>query len=228
MTRKRLPHFVGDGHARPIPQVPTNYFALVESKNCFGYFSVTGRQACLLGTGMPVPYIVPYFIGGDMNAEQYRKPNRCKYYNYSQCGLYFITICVQDKESIFGETINEEVILNQFGKIAEACWKEIPMHCADCELDEYIIMPNHMHGIIFINNVGDAHARPNPNPSENRSKERLPIIVGAYKSGVSKQIHQSGYNKFRWQRSYYDRIIRNENELNEIRKYIKYNHLKTP
>lgn len=161
-----------------------------------------------------------------MNTEQYRKPNRWKYFNYSQSGLYFVTICVQDKEPVFGEAINEEIMLNKFGIIANDCWAEIPNHFTDCELDEFIIMPNHMHGIIFINIVGDAHARPNLNQSADRSKERVPIIIGAYKSSVSKLIHQAGNINFKWQRSYYDRVIRNETELNEIRKYIKYNNLK--
>jgi len=165
-----------------------------------------------------------------MSGTEYRKPNRYKYYNYSQSGLYFVTICVFDKEPVFGDIIDERVILSQFGVIAENCWKDVPVHFPDSQIDEFIIMPNHVHGIIIINNfdnsVGHRHACALQNCD--RKHERLPVIIGAYKSSVSKHIHESGYNEFKWQRSYYDRIIRNENELNEIRRYIKYNHLKTP
>jgi REP element-mobilizing transposase RayT len=83
-------------------------------------------------------------------AIHHRKSIRLKGYDYAQEGLYFITICCQDKAQLFGEIMNGEMILNECGEIANKCWMEIPEHFPNVELHEYIIMPNHVHGIIEI------------------------------------------------------------------------------
>src|SRR5664279_4503146 len=77
-----------------------------------------------------------------------RKSIRLKGYDYSQAGLYFITICVHDRKCLFGEIVGDEMILNDFGKIADECWLNIPEHFPNAFLQEYIIMPNHVHGIV--------------------------------------------------------------------------------
>ncbi len=79
-----------------------------------------------------------------------RRSIRLKGYDYSQAGLYFITICSQDRECLFGEVENDEIILNDAGKIAKQCWLDIPEHFPNVVLHEYVIMPNHVHGIIEI------------------------------------------------------------------------------
>ena len=81
-----------------------------------------------------------------------RKYNRLKNYDYSQNGYYFVTICVKDKIEYFGKIENNKMILNEIGKIANQCWLEIPKHFPDVKLDEHIIMPNHLHGIVVIEN----------------------------------------------------------------------------
>ncbi|MBU1132275.1 hypothetical protein KKC32_03470 [Patescibacteria group bacterium] len=79
-----------------------------------------------------------------------RKRNRLQNYDYSQNGLYFVTICTKNKEELFGNVKNEKMILNEYGRIAKKCWREIPRHFPAVELDEFVVMPNHVHGIIEI------------------------------------------------------------------------------
>ena len=91
-----------------------------------------------------------------------RKPNRLKAYDYSTAGYYYVTICTYNRKESFGYIENNRIVLNEYGKITEKTWKEIPNHYPNVELDEFIVMPNHIHGIIIIKNpaVGDGHARP--------------------------------------------------------------------
>lgn len=128
--------------------------------------------------------------------------------------------------------------INKCGEVVEDCWKELPFHFESVELDKFVIMPNHFHGIIRIfdavgnnhdvshrNDVGHRHAYDLRNTK--RQFQKIPIIVGSFKSAVSKRIHKiSSELNFRWQSSYYDRIIRNGKELYNIRTYITFNPLK--
>jgi putative transposase len=116
------------------------------------------------------------------------------------------------------------MIFNEFGKIANKYWNDIPNHYKNVELDYYVIMPNHLHGIIIIeNNVETGHA-----PSLQLNKNiTLSNIIGSFKSAVTKNIHIAGLEIFSWQTRFFDRIIRNEKELYKIRKYIhpvRYNY----
>lgn len=97
-----------------------------------------------------------------------RKSIRLKGYDYSKEGLYFITICTQNRECLFGEIINGKMILNNAGKMVEAIWFEIPKFYEGFVLHEFVIMPNHIHGIIeIIKNVGaDSYICPNCNPTK--------------------------------------------------------------
>ena len=84
---------------------------------------------------------------------------RLKYWNYSENGYYFVTICAKNKIEYFGKIKNGKMILNEYGKIAKKYWIEIPKHFLDVKIDEFVIMPNHIHGIIIIKNiVGGRHA----------------------------------------------------------------------
>ncbi len=157
----------------------------------------------------------------------HRKPNRLKKYDYSDAGWYFVTICTQNRECLFGNVINNKMVLNKFGEIIDKCWTEIPNHINNVELNEYIIMPNHVHGIIVIRNsnqpVGNAYMRSlQTDHWQYRTKMLLSIIMHEFKSAVSRYIRK--YNSlFQWQKSFYDHIIRNENDLNRIRQYIRDN-----
>ncbi len=90
-----------------------------------------------------------------MGPDRYhRRSIRLKEYDYSQAGAYFMTICTQGRECLFGDIINGEMRLNDAGHFIKKCLDDIPVHFAHAELDEYIIMPNHVHGIIVLNPDG--------------------------------------------------------------------------
>lgn len=158
-----------------------------------------------------------------------RKLNRLINYDYSQQGMYFVTICTKNREELFGEIVNGKMVLNNVGNISQKCWMEIPNRFSNIHLDEFIIMPNHIHGIIeIINsldiNVWNAHVR---SKNTNRSKMLLSKSIQGFKSSVTRKIlypeQERIYafpTKFAWQKSFYDHIIRNEIELNKIREYV--------
>jgi REP element-mobilizing transposase RayT len=159
-----------------------------------------------------------------------RKPNRLFNYDYSQNGMYFVTICTKNREELFGEIENGKIVLNDIGKIAQKCWLEIPNHFPHISLDEFIIMPNHIHGILEIINpepVGGKNFCPlrasQDLPWQTKWARSLSSAVRGFKIGVTKWCNENNHQYFLWQRNYYDRIIRNENELNRIREYIRNN-----
>lgn len=156
-----------------------------------------------------------------------RKLNRLKDYDYSQNGFYFVTICTKNREEFFGEIKDEEMILNEYGEIAKNCWLEITDHFQNAEFDEFIIIPNHIHGIVIIANdmdVGNADLR---SLQQQRTKMYIPKIIHGIKSSVTRKI-RGKYNDFNfgWQKSYYDHIICDEKSLDNIRQYIVDNPLK--
>jgi len=167
---------------------------------------------------------------------QHRRSIRLPEYDYSQCGAYFLTIVTRNREHLFGEIVDGKMELNELGKIVEQNWNEIPNHYPDAKIDEYIIMPNHIHGIIiFEGDVGAIRELPLQKDRDDgvgairelplqiqRRKMLLPKIIGYFKMNSAKQIniiHQKTGNPV-WQRNYYEHIIRNEEELNRIREYI--------
>ena len=147
----------------------------------------------------------------------HRQSMRLKDYDYSQDGYYFVTICVKNKTEYFGEIINGKMILNEYGEIAKKQWLWLAEQYDYVKLDEWIIMLNHLHGILIIENDSD---------QQMRKIKPLSELIGAFKTTSSNLIHQNGLSEFQWQRNYYDRIIRNEKELAKIRKYIFENPLK--
>ncbi|MFA5271010.1 MAG: transposase [Candidatus Omnitrophota bacterium] len=147
-----------------------------------------------------------------------RKPNRLREYDYSQSGYYYVTICVQNRRFIFGDISNNKMITSQYGDIAKNSWLDLPNHYKNIQLDVFVIMPNHIHGIIIINNpVGN---RPACSVNKNNN---LSVIVGSYKSTVTKQINRMNNVVFRWQKSFHDHIIRTTDSLKNIREYIENN-----
>ena len=145
-----------------------------------------------------------------------RKRLRLKNYNYSKEGAYFVTICTFRKWLILGDIINGKIVFNDWGKIVDKYWREIPEHFKDVQLDAYVIMPNHIHGIIIIN-----PCRGRACPARTLDG-LLSIAIGSFKSAVTKHI-----NEIRrtpgveiWQRSFHDHIIRNDTDINRSRDYI--------
>jgi len=150
-----------------------------------------------------------------------RKLNRLKNYDYSQSGCYFVTLCTKNRVEHFGKIEVTKMILSRYGKFAERYWNEIPNHYKNVEIDEFIIMPNHIHGIVII--VGNAYMR----SLQDRTKMPLSRIIQQYKSSVTREIN-SFQNDFcfKWHKSFYDHIIKHEKTLNNIREYITNNPLK--
>ena len=152
-----------------------------------------------------------------------RKPIRLAGYDYSWNGLYFVTICCKDRVCYFGNIISQTMFLNELGKIAEDCWNEIPKHFPCVLLHAYIIMPNHVHGIIEIQKdkrVEDLFCT--KREFGKPQKATLSTIVSQYKSAVSKTLYRNNLS-FSWQARFHDHIIRTEKSYNVISEYIKSN-----
>ena len=152
-------------------------------------------------------------------------------YDYSNPGAYFVTICSWQKECLFGDIVDGKIRLNENGNIVDEFIKNIPDRFINTDLDYSVIMPNHIHVIIMIaGNDGAIRELPlRHEPALNHRIHRrsmlLPKIIGWLKMNSSKQINQIRHTFGRpvWQRNYYERVIRNNNELNSIRNYINNN-----
>ena len=163
-----------------------------------------------------------------------RKSIRLRGYNYASDGAYFITICTKDREHFFGHIVNGEQLLNEIGKIVSLEWENTVNIRKDVTLGEFVIMPNHFHGIV---NIGNPEL-----PMDNKVYHRLVIedfttefkspsktlgaIIRGFKGALTKRIKILGFENFAWHRNYYERIIRNQQELINIENYIKNNPLK--
>ncbi len=142
-----------------------------------------------------------------------RRKNRCLNFNYDSNGCYFVTICVKHRFNIFGDIEDGEIYLTDFGITANELWNEIPTHYPDIKLGEYVVMSDHIHGILYI--VGNRHAC---SLQTRRQNQKLPIVVGSYKSAVTKEINKTMF--FEWQKSFFDEIIKSKKEYLIIKKYI--------
>jgi putative transposase len=159
-----------------------------------------------------------------------RKNPRLKDYDYTQCGMYFVTICTHKRAHRFGYIENQEMHLNETGEIAAASWSEIPAHYPQVELDVFVVMPNHVHGIIVITDMVESPDTTDgiyavPTVAETGKKRvTLGTIIGTYKAAVTRAVNsQSSQSKILWQERYHDHIIRNEAALNHIRQYVHHN-----
>lgn len=165
--------------------------------------------------------------------KHHRRSIRLKEYDYSRAGAYFVTVCIKNKVQLLGEIIHREMLLSKIGKVAEKCWNEIPIHYPRVQLDKYIVMPNHIHGIIrIIDDVGAEDFQPlqqtqsKINQFQKIIPKSLGSIIRGFKIGITKWCNQCKYERFAWQRNYHEHIIRNEEELNRIREYIVNNPLR--
>ena len=162
-----------------------------------------------------------------------RKSLRLRHFDYSQNSYYFITICTKNKQNFFGKIDKDKIILNELARIVQERWYWLQENFEYVEIDEFVVMPNHVHGIIIINNekcvnrdLCTGGSRPAPTSRDRLKIKSLSELVGAFKTTSSKQIHQSGFPEFSWHRSFYDHIIRDEEKLKTIRKYIINNPIK--
>jgi putative transposase len=163
---------------------------------------------------------------------------RAQWWDYGWNGAYFITICTQNREHFFGEIVNGKMILSNTGVIADILWHEILNHAPFVELGDFVVMPNHIHGILILdkpdgdahrngrNLVGTGHALALPaNPIigqkrfQNIGKNTVSSIIGSYKSAVTKHANRHGFENG-WQARFHDHIIRNDSEYQRISDYI--------
>ncbi|MEW6200947.1 MAG: transposase [bacterium] len=185
--------------------------------------------------------------------------NRCSIrlwgYDYSDEGAYFVTICTHKHKCVFGKIVEGEMVLNAYGKILEMCWNDIPKHFPVVELDEFVIMPNHVHGILIVgaqfivpntpsceeseiykSGLGESGLDKSSPYIENNpmmlNQTTLGKIIRFYKAKTTFLIRKKGFDKsnpyisqFKWQRNYYERIIRNDDEFAHIGDYIMNNPL---
>lgn len=178
-----------------------------------------------------------------------RRSIRLSGYDYAQAGLYFATICTQHRVCLFGKVDNGIMRLNRIGEMVEGCWKNIPAHYPHVVLHEYVIMPNHLHGIIEItdsvgagfacpdthtnrdyparteqeNTAGMNAGRANPDKREMGRANPAPTlgnIIGYFKYQSTKMVDLP---EKLWQRNYYEHIIRDDKDYANISEYIENN-----
>ena len=151
-----------------------------------------------------------------------RKPNRLQNYDYSRAGYYFVTICTQNRQELFGEIIDSQMIINAAGEMLAETWCELPKFYHGIQIDQFQIMPNHVHGIIVL--VGDGPcAVPTLSLSDVVHRFKT-LTTRLYIQGVKKKGWEPFEIKF-WQRSFFEHVIRSEKSLNKIRAYIRDNPL---
>ena len=149
-----------------------------------------------------------------------RRSLRLHGYDYRSSGAYFVTICTAEKRPLFGMVRDGSVQLNELGQVADNCWKQIERVRSGVALDAYIVMPNHIHGILLFSE--EASAANAPTAARELAAGSLGAILGQYKSIVTKrsQLTRSPPKGPIWQRNYFDHIIRSAASLEKIRQYI--------
>ena len=154
--------------------------------------------------------------------KRHRRSIRLRGWDYTRSGAYFVTICAHNGECLFEDPMLRRVV--------ETMWRHIPCHFPHVRLDEFVVMPNHVHGIIWIVDkpVGAQHAAPLQAGHTNVAPGSLSAIVRSFKSAVTKRINEIRNTPGApvWQRNYYEHIVRSEDELRRIREYIHLNPLK--
>ena len=155
-----------------------------------------------------------------------RKSIRVPGFDYSQPGAYFITIVAQNRKNLFGNIVDTNLEYNPIGRIVDNSWSWLFEHFEYIDMDEYCVMPNHFHGIIWINDSSRGGSRTTPT-SDVKLIKPLGRLIGVFKTVSTKSINllngTPGHQI--WQRNYYERIIRNGQELDAIRAYIQSNPL---
>jgi REP element-mobilizing transposase RayT len=127
-----------------------------------------------------------------------RRSLRLPGYDYSQAGAYFITSCTQNRVTLFGEVIDGNVRLNEMGTIVQQTWEDLPTHYHDIDLDAFIVMPNHVHGIIIL-------------ADQSERRHAIPEIVRSFKTFSARGLNEhAGKGGVLWQRGYYEHVIRND------------------
>ncbi len=157
----------------------------------------------------------------------FRQPTRLSGYDYRQPGAYFVTLCTYGRRNLFGRISSDEMVLSSLGKLVEMEWKRIALSRKHVELDLFVVMPNHLHGVVVIEGsaMNTSHVAAAEGRTGAMQAGSLGAIISQFKAGVTRRARYSPV--FRdakiWQRNYYDRIVRSEESLNQIRQYIMAN-----
>ncbi len=156
-----------------------------------------------------------------------RRSLRLRGYGYTEAGAYYVTVVTWKRASLFGEIVNSKMHLSEAGQNVAECWNAVPRHTPWVILDAFVVMPNHVHGIVFIakDPVGAQHAAPLQNGYRGPRPHSLGAIVRSFKSAATRQMNllRGTPGAPVWQRNYYEHVIRSEDELNRIRQYIEEN-----
>ena len=167
----------------------------------------------------------------------HRRSLRLPGYDYSQPGAYFVTICVAQRQCLFGDMLDGQMVLNQYGMVVADEWQKSSVIRQEIELDAWVVMPNHFHGIVMINKPVDANHHANANhhvgangrsPLQNNSPypqmkpKSLSSLMAGFKSITTRKINilRDAPGTKLWQRNYYEHIIRNQDAMDKIRYYI--------
>lgn len=151
-----------------------------------------------------------------------RRSIRFHGYDYTQPGYYFITICTKNRENLFGKSDNDSIVLNEYGAIVHDRWKGIPAHFPLVRADDFVVMPDHIHGILVIEESSNL---PRQEKFGKPVAGSIPTIVRSFKSAVTRQINilRGTPGCVVWQRNYFEKIIYDDASLSSIREYIRNN-----
>ena len=151
-----------------------------------------------------------------------RRAIRLRGYDYTQQGAYFVTICTWGRLCALGDVVDSEMVLSDAGQLAEAAWQALPQHYPGVRLDAWVIMPNHVHGIIVLEAGQRAGLKPAPTRPSPDPKPALSELVRAFKTFSARRINtaRNTVGSPFWQRNYYEHVIRDDDTLNRIRQYI--------
>jgi REP element-mobilizing transposase RayT len=158
------------------------------------------------------------------DGHHHRRSIRLHGYDYTQAGAYFVTLCAHGRECLFGAVVDGEMRTNPFGQIVDDEWRLSVRLRAEIELDAWVVMPNHVHGIVVIVPAGrgDRPVAPTNGPARGPQPRSLGAFIAGFKSAATKRINEWRQSPGSpvWQRNYYEHIIRNDESLNRIRQYI--------
>ena len=150
----------------------------------------------------------------------HRQSIRLPGYDYTTAGFYFVRMCTAQRESLFGQIVDGQVELNEYGQTIADCWQWLPEQYSYVELDEWILMPNHLHGIMVIAEARRGGSR--TAPTNGTRRKPLGRLIGAFKTVSTKAVNQMRGTPGTkvWQRNHYEHVVRSDESLHSIRLYI--------
>ena len=153
-----------------------------------------------------------------------RRSVRLRDYDYSTPGAYFVTICTIKRRCVLGTVADGDFLASRFGRVVDQCWRALVDHYPTIELDSFVIMPNHVHGIVLLT---DGQGRAGLKPASTKRPSFTEVVRG-FKTFSSRRINEMRDRPGTpvWQRGFYEHVVRNERELDGIRRYIEGNPAK--